>query len=46
MELMGDISHMKFPKEYFNLMEPRMQKAFRDLDTIESGEIANLDDSL
>ncbi len=42
--LMVDISRMRFPKEYFNWMEPRIQKAFRDMDAIESGEIANPDE--
>jgi glucose-6-phosphate isomerase len=42
--LMIDISRINFPKEYFDKMEPRIQKAFRDMEAIESGEIANPDE--
>jgi glucose-6-phosphate isomerase len=42
--LMVDISRMNFPTDYFDVMEPRIQKAFRDMDAIESGEIANPDE--
>jgi glucose-6-phosphate isomerase len=39
--LMVDISRMMFPKDYFNQMESRMQKAFQDMEAIESGAMAN-----
>ena len=42
--LMVDISRMRFPDDYFDLMEPRMQKAYREMDALESGEIANPDE--
>jgi glucose-6-phosphate isomerase len=42
--LMVDISRMMFAEDYFDRMEPRMQKAYRDMDAIESGAIANPDD--
>jgi len=42
--LMVDISRMAFPDNYFDLMEPRMQKAYRDMDALESGAIANPDE--
>jgi glucose-6-phosphate isomerase len=42
--LMIDISRMNFPEDYFDVMEPRIQKAFRDMDVLESGAIANPDE--
>ena len=42
--LMVDISRMMFPDDYFDQMEPSMQKAFRDMEAIESGAIANPDE--
>ena len=42
--LMVDISQMLFPDDYFNLMEPRIQKAYRDMDALESGAITNPDE--
>jgi glucose-6-phosphate isomerase len=42
--LMVDISRINFPENYFDTMEPRMQKAFRDMDAIELGRIANIDE--
>src|SRR4030043_971891 len=43
--LMVDISRMMFPEDYFDRMEPQMQKAYRDMDAIESGAIANPDEN-
>jgi len=42
--LMVDISRMAFSDDYFDLMEPRIQKAYRDMDALESGAIANPDE--
>jgi glucose-6-phosphate isomerase len=42
--LMVDISRMMFPDDYFDRMEPSIQKAFQDMDAIESGAIANPDE--
>lgn len=42
--LMLDISRMGFSEDYFDTMEPRIQKAFRDMEALESGEIANPDE--
>ena len=42
--LMVDISRMMFPENYFDQMEPLMQKAYRDMEAIESGAIANPDE--
>ena len=39
-----DISRMRFPEDYFDWIEPRMQKAYRAMDRLESGEIANPDE--
>jgi glucose-6-phosphate isomerase len=39
-----DISRMIFTEDYFDRMEPRMQKAFHDMDALESGAIANPDE--
>ncbi len=43
--LMVDISRMMFPNDFFDRMEPQIQKAFHDMDAIESGAIANLDEN-
>jgi glucose-6-phosphate isomerase len=42
--LMVDISRMTFPNDYFDRMEPQIQKAFHDMDALESGAIANPDE--
>jgi len=42
--LMVDISRMKFPENYFDQMEPKMQRAHEDMNTLESGAIANPDE--
>jgi glucose-6-phosphate isomerase len=42
--LMVDISRTMFPDDYFDRMEPRIQKAYRDMDALESGGIANPDE--
>jgi glucose-6-phosphate isomerase len=42
--LVVDISRMMFPNDYFDRMEPPMQKAYQDMDAIESGAIANPDE--
>jgi glucose-6-phosphate isomerase len=39
-----DISRMAFPDDYFDLMEPRIQNAYQDMDALESGAIANPDE--
>ena len=43
--LMVDVSRMNFPEDYFEKMEPRIQKALRDMETLESGAIANPDEN-
>ena len=43
--LMVDISRMMFPNDYFDRMEPQMQNAYRDMEAIESGAIANPDEN-
>ena len=40
-----DISRMNFPEAYFDAMKSRIQKAFLDMDAIESGQIANPDEN-
>ena len=42
--LMVDISRMMFPENYFDRMKSSMQKAFQDMEAIESGAIANPDE--
>src|SRR4030042_2216621 len=42
--LMVDISRMKFPENYFDQMEPKIQRAYEDMNTLESGAIANPDE--
>jgi glucose-6-phosphate isomerase len=43
--LVVDISRMMFPNDYFYRMEPPIQKAFQDMEVIESGAIANPDEN-
>ena len=43
--LMVDISRMMFPNDFFDRMESPIQKAFQDMEAIESGTIANLDEN-
>jgi glucose-6-phosphate isomerase len=43
--LMVDISRMMFSNDYFDRMEPQIQKAFQDMEAIESGAIANPDEN-
>jgi len=42
--LMVDIGRMMFPENYFDRMKSSMQKAFQDMEAIESGAIANPDE--
>jgi len=42
--LMVDISRMRFPKNYFDQMEPLMEKAYQAMNALESGAIANPDE--
>lgn len=39
-----DISRMKFADDFFSRMEPEIQKAFKAMDALESGVIANPDE--
>jgi len=39
-----DISRMNFPDDYFAKMEPRIKKAFADMEALEKGAIANPDE--
>jgi glucose-6-phosphate isomerase len=39
-----DLSRMTFPDNYFDSMEPRMQKAFAAMNALERGAIANPDE--
>jgi glucose-6-phosphate isomerase len=43
--LMVDISRMMFSNDYFDRMEPQIQKAFQDMEAIEFGAIANPDEN-
>ena len=43
--LMVDISRMMFPDDYFDRMDPSIEKAFQDMEAIESGAIANPDEN-
>ena len=43
--LMVDISRMMFPDDYFDRMGPPIEKAFQDMEAIESGAIANPDEN-
>ncbi len=40
-----DVSRMMFPDDYFDRMEPQIQKSFDDMDALESGAIANPDEN-
>jgi glucose-6-phosphate isomerase len=42
---MLDISRMNFPEGFFAAMEPAMQRAFAEMDTLEKGAIANPDEN-
>src|SRR3990172_7390215 len=42
--MMLDISRMDFPAQYFDTMEPEMQKAYRAMDELEAGAVANPDE--
>jgi glucose-6-phosphate isomerase len=43
--LMVDISRMMFPDDYFDRMGPPIEKAFQDMEAVESGAIANPDEN-
>src|SRR5512141_819275 len=43
--LMLDISRMNFPADFITAMEPAMQQAFAEMDTLEKGAIANPDEN-
>src|SRR5881392_4492673 len=40
-----DLSRMNFPEDYFEMMEPRIQKAFAAMMDLERGVIANPDEN-
>jgi glucose-6-phosphate isomerase len=40
-----DLSRMNFPKEFFDSIEPRLQKAFAAMSNLEQGAIANPDEN-
>jgi len=42
--LMVDISRIMFADDYFDRMKPQMQKAYQDMDALESGTKANPDE--
>ncbi len=42
--MMLDISRMDFPAKYIDTMEPEMQKAYRAMDELEAGAVANPDE--
>ena len=44
LDLSLDISRMHFDEAFLASMEPAMQKAFKDMDALESGAIANPDE--
>ncbi len=44
LELSLDISRMHFDEAFLTSMEPAMQKAFKEMDALESGAIANPDE--
>jgi len=44
LDLSLDISRMHFDEAFLDSMEPAMQKAFQDMDALESGAIANPDE--
>ncbi|HUL31501.1 MAG TPA: glucose-6-phosphate isomerase, partial [Thermodesulfobacteriota bacterium] len=43
--LMVDISRVTYPDDYFDRMESPLQKAFQNMEAIESGAIANPDEN-
>jgi glucose-6-phosphate isomerase len=43
--LMVDISRVMFPDDYFDRMNSPIQKAFQDMEAVESGAIANPDEN-
>jgi glucose-6-phosphate isomerase len=43
--LMVDISRMMFPDDYFDRMDSLIEKAFQDMEAVESGAIANPDEN-
>jgi glucose-6-phosphate isomerase len=43
--LMVDISRMMFSDDYFDRMEPQMQKAYQNMEALEFGGIANTDEN-
>ncbi|MCW5977455.1 MAG: glucose-6-phosphate isomerase [Bryobacteraceae bacterium] len=45
LDLTLDISRMNFPPDLFDRMEPEMQRAYRAMDELERGAIANPDES-
>jgi glucose-6-phosphate isomerase len=44
LDLTLDISRMHFDESFLNSMEPAVQRAFKDMDALESGAIANPDE--
>jgi glucose-6-phosphate isomerase len=44
LDLSIDISRMKFPDDFFQRMQPRIEKAFAAMQELESGAIANPDE--
>ena len=40
-----DISRVPFPEEFFPALEPRLQKAYADMEALEKGAIANPDEN-
>jgi glucose-6-phosphate isomerase len=44
LDLILDISRMHFDESFLNSMEPAIQRAFSDMDALESGAIANPDE--
>jgi glucose-6-phosphate isomerase len=43
-EMTVDVSRMKFPAAYFEKMKPAIENAYRSMDALEKGEIANPDE--
>ena len=43
--LLLDVSRMNFPPDFFQRMEPEMQRAYHAMDALESGAIANTDEN-
>lgn len=44
-DLMIDISRMIFPEDFFSRMAPQMEKIYAQIDLLEKGAIANLDEN-